>query len=80
MEENTNSFGVKFLKSLFIFVVGFVVLWFILDIAFSIFGPIISALPFETPTNFVVADFIGIFVMIVTFAGLIITTKNFGWK
>jgi hypothetical protein len=75
-----NSFGVKFLKSALFFLAGVAVLAVVLPIIFSFFGPIITALPFETPTNFIVADYVGMFVLFVIGVTLLVYTKRWMWR
>lgn len=80
MRRNKNSFGVKVIKSFFFFVIGLVVLYYILPPIFSIVGVFIKALPFEVPTNFIVADYVGIFALAVIFIGLVWLTKKWAWR
>ncbi len=75
-----NTFGVKLMKSILILLIGSVALYWVLDPLFSIFGPFIKALPFETPMNFVVADYVGMTVMGLSVLGLLWLTKKWGWR
>lgn len=61
--KKKNSLGVKVVKFLLVMVLGLLLLNFILPPLFTIIAPFIHALPFEVPTNFIVADYIGMFIL-----------------
>jgi len=75
-----NSIGVKILKSILFFIAAVVVAVIITPPIFSLFAPIIRALPMETPNSFIVADYIGMIFM--ALEGLIILkyTKKWAWR
>jgi hypothetical protein len=75
-----NTVGVKVLKSLLFFFIGAVVFMLIDPVIFSIGGSIINTLPFETPTNFIVADYLGMLVMFLEGVVLLIYTKKWMWR
>ena len=78
--KSKNSIGVKILKSILIFLSLAVIAVLIMNPLFSIFGPLVRALPFETPNNYIVADYVGIIIMFLF--GLIVLrlTCKWGWR
>ncbi len=78
MKKNTT--GVKVLKSILFFLAGFVIFAIVIDNVFSLFGPMVQSLPFETPTNFIVADYIGISLMFLSGLVLLFYTKKWMWR
>lgn len=74
-----NSTGVKILKSILIFLGLAVLAVLIMDPLFSIFGPLVRALPFETPTNFIVADYFGMLIMFLFGLFVLRLTLKWGW-
>ena len=75
-----NSIGEKFLKSVLFMIVAFVIAFIITPPIFSLFGPIIRALPFETPTNFIVADYAGMTFIALEVLIIVVYTKKWAWR
>ena len=61
--KKRNSLGVMLLKFLLILLLGGLLFSFILPPLFSIVAPLLHALPFETPQNYIITDYIGMTVM-----------------
>jgi hypothetical protein len=74
-----NSFGVKVLQSTLFFLAGLVVLATVLPVVFSFFGPMITAFNFETPMNFMIADYVGMSALLLSVLMLLIYTKKWMW-
>lgn len=74
-----NSTGVKLLQSTLFFLAGLSVLIMVLPIIFSFIRPMIEVLPFETPTNFIVADYVGMAGMFIAGLVLLSYTKKWMW-
>lgn len=75
-----NSFGVKFLKVVLFFIAGIAVFAVVLPVIFSFFQPLITALPFEVPMNFIIADYLGVTALILAGLTLIVYAKKWMWR
>ena len=75
-----NSFGVKFITSILFIIAALVVAVIITPPIFSLFAPMITALPFETPTNFMVADYVGMTFMALEAFIIFVYTKKWAWR
>ena len=76
MSAIKSSLGTKILKFILVFAVVIVGMVFIIPVIFGIFGPIVTAIPFSTPTNYIVADFMGVLTIVgLGLVGLYYTCK-----
>lgn len=75
-----NTVGVKILKSLLFLIMGCTVFIIITPVIFNIGSTMLSSLPFETPTNFKIVDYVGMFVMFLEGLVLLIYTKKWMWR
>ena len=75
-----NTIGEKFLKSVLFMIAAFIIAFIITPPIFSLFGPMIKALPFETPTNFIVADYTGMIFMALEVLIIMRYTKKWAWR
>jgi len=75
-----NSFGVKLITSILFMIAAFIVAVVITPPIFSLFGPMIKALPLETPTNFIVADYAGMTFMAFEAFIILVYTKKWAWR
>lgn len=75
-----NSFGVKLITSILFMIAAFIVAVVITPPIFSLFGPMITALPFETPTNFLLADYAGMTFIALEVFIILVYTKKWAWR
>lgn len=78
--RKTNTFGVKLITSILFIIAAFIVAVVITPPIFSLFAPMITALPFETPTNFIVADYAGMAFMALEVLIILVYTKKWAWR
>ena len=75
-----NSVGEKFLKSVLFMIAAFIIAFIITEPIFSLFAPMIRALPFETPTSYIVADYAGMIFMALELLIILVYTKKWAWR
>lgn len=75
-----NTLGEKFLKSVLFMIAAFIIAFIITPPIFSTFAPMIRALPFETPTSYIVADYAGMVFIAFEFLIIMVYTKKWAWR
>jgi len=75
-----NSVGTKVIKFLLWFILFATVSVLLSPILFGIFGPMVRALPFPTPSNFAVADFMGVLTLVLLGILSLYYAYKFGWR
>ena len=80
MAVNKAGVGSKVIKFILLITVVGIGLSFFIPALFGIFGPMVRALPFTTPFNYAVADFMGVLALAVIFAVSLFYTIKFSWR
>lgn len=75
-----NSFGVKLITSILFMIAAVVVAIVITPPIFNLFAPLVMALPFQTPTNFIVADYAGMTFIALEGFIILIYTRKWAWR
>lgn len=79
-EKKSNTVGVKTLQVILLGIFFGVLAVAVMLPVFSVLGPLVQALPFPTPTNFIVADFVGMAVMAYVAYKVLGYSIKWGWR
>lgn len=78
--RNENSFGTKTLKFILLLLLFGGLSLLVTPVIFGIFGPMVRAIPIQTPANFILADFMGILTLVVLALLSLYYAIKFGWR